>query len=146
MSRGKRLVLIDDSENEGEFVRRALAAGHPDVELVAFRSGMKALAHLLDPSEPLRTDVVVLDLKLPGLDGHGILKAIRERFGPGALPVVVFTSSREASDLAAAYAAGANSYVVKPLVYEEYGRAVSLVARYWLDVNAAQEREGDDDA
>ncbi|HSW29693.1 MAG TPA: response regulator [Longimicrobiales bacterium] len=144
MARRKRLVLIDDSETEMEFVRRALEAIYPGAEFHAFRNGADALAHLCDAPEVLRADVILLDLKLPGLDGHAILKALRERFAPGDLPVVVFTSSREASDLARAYAAGANSYVVKPLVYEHYGEVVGLVARYWLDANAAIEREGDE--
>lgn len=58
----------------------------------------------------------------------------------------MFTSSREASDLGRAYAAGANSYVVKPLVYERYVTVVEAVARYWLDVNAAEVREEEGDA
>ena len=144
MARSKHLVLVDDSADEAQFVRRALASGYPDAQLTVFRSGAEALAHLLGQAGPPPADVVLLDLKLPGLDGHAILQALRERFAPGDLPVVVFTSSREALDLARAYATGANSYVVKPLVYEEYGRVVSLVARYWLDVNVAHEREGDE--
>lgn len=145
MPRRKRIILIDDSENEAEFVRRALAVGYPEAELVTFRGGSDALAHLCDASHPLRADVVILDLKLPGLDGHAILQALRERFPTGDLPVVMFTSSREASDLARAYDAGANSYVVKPLVYEEYLRVVGRLARYWLDLNAVRERQGNED-
>jgi two-component system response regulator len=146
MPRRNRIVLVDDSADEVEFVRRALAGAYPDAELVAFRSGADALAHFLDGARSPRADMVLLDLKLPRLDGHTILRALRERFSAGELPVVIFTSSRERSDLARAYAAGANSYVVKPLVYERYLTTVEAVARYWLDVNAAEVREEEGDA
>jgi two-component system response regulator len=135
----KRVVLVDDSWDEAEFVRRALMQRCPDAELRVFRRGMEAVRYLTgsDATEG-RTEaagLVMLDLKLPGHGGHSVLRELRERYAPGELPVVIFSSSREPSDVAKAYRLGANSYVVKPMVHEEYVEVVGLVARYWLDVN-----------
>lgn len=142
----KLLALVDDSPDEAEFVRRALGKACPDADLVVFRSGAEALEYLssaaVDDTRRL-PDVVLLDLKIPGLDGHAILDVLRRGHTCGRLPVVVFTSSREPSDLRRAYGAGANSYVVKPLVFEEHLRLVGLTARYWLEANVRIE-EGDE--
>jgi CheY-like chemotaxis protein len=138
----KHVVLVDDSPDEAAFVRRALAISHPEAELTVIHSGHEALARLTrqeaDSGDAAPADVVLLDLKIPALDGHAILAALRSRFSLGELPVVVFTSSREPSDVSRAYAAGANSYAVKPLVFEEYLQLVQAAAHYWLDVNVRQ--------
>lgn len=139
MGKKKRIVLVDDSSDEAEFVRRALARACPDAELRVFRTGAEAVRYLVG-SGPSRgreevVHVVLLDLKLPGLGGHAILRELREHHSPGELPVVIFSSSREPSDLEEAYRLGANSFVVKPVVHEDYVEVVGLVARYWLDVN-----------
>lgn len=136
----RRVILVDDSADDAAFVRRSLATSRPEVALVVFRDGRNALAGLdtlagEGEGGGVPADLVLLDLKLPGLDGHAILSAIRERYAPAELPVVVFTSSREPSDVARAYAAGANSYVVKPLVFEEFLTCVELTTSYWLDAN-----------
>lgn len=141
MSRNSRLVLVDDSAEDAEFVRRALAIARPGTEVVVIRNATEALDQLVGRGEAADVDMILLDLKLRGVDGHTVLRAVRLRYSPGELPVVVFTSSREPSDVARAYAAGANSYVVKPLVHEEYVEVVGLVARYWLEVNECQRVE-----
>lgn len=138
MGKLRRLALVDDSADEAEFVRRALTRSCPDAELVVFRTGADALEALGRDAVGdggWMPDVILLDLKIPGLDGHAILDVIRKRFDAGELPVVVFTSSREPSDVRRAYGAGANSYLVKPLVFEEYLALVGLAARYWLEAN-----------
>lgn len=137
---------MDDSTDDIAFVRRALATNCPDAEFLAFRAGTEAIARLSDDRAEPRIALVLLDLKLPGLDGHAILAALRSRWSQGQLPIVVFSSSREASDVKRAYANGANSYVVKPLVFEEYTRVVGLTARYWLDLNVKTDDERDADA
>lgn len=138
----KHVVLVDDSPDEAAFVRRALAISHPDAELTVMHSGREALERLrwqgAESRDAAPADVVLLDLKIPAMDGHAILTALRSRFSLGELPVVVFTSSREPSDVSRAYAAGANSYAVKPLVFEEYLQLVQAAAHYWLDVNVRQ--------
>ncbi len=134
------VVLVDDSADEAEFVRRAIAAACPGAEFRAFRGGAEALEQLPNLMEGAPPAVLLLDLKLPGLNGHAILKELRRRWTAGELPVVVFTSSREPSDVRKAYDAGANSYVVKPVAFEEYSSVVALMARYWLEMNTPATR------
>lgn len=132
------IVMVDDSADEAEFVRRALARRCPDAELRVFQRASDAVQYLTDPmSEGRDADVrlVLLDLKLPGLGGHAVLRELRAHHSPGRLPIVIFSSSREPSDVGEAYREGVNSYVVKPVVHEEYVELVGLVGRYWLDAN-----------
>lgn len=134
MSSAARLLVVDDSRDDVDFVQRALRLNVPELEVRVARSGAEALARL-DEEE---VDVVLLDLKMPGMVGHTVLQKIRSRWSQGELPVVVFTSSTEPGDIARAYENGANSFVVKPLVFERFAETVTLAARYWAHVNARQ--------
>lgn len=134
----KLIVMVDDSTDDAEFVRRALARRCPDAELRVFQRGSDAVQFLTDPLSQWRDGglrLVLLDLKLPGLGGHAVLRELREHHGPGELPIVIFSSSREPADVGGAYRLGVNSYVVKPVVHEDYVEVVGLVGRYWLDAN-----------
>ncbi|GMV04091.1 MAG: hypothetical protein AMXMBFR53_03720 [Gemmatimonadota bacterium] len=134
MSSAARLLVVDDSRDDVDFVQRALRLNLPELEVRVARSGSEALARL-DEEE---VDVVLLDLKMPGMVGHTVLQKIRSRWSQGELPVVVFTSSTEPGDIARAYENGANSFLVKPLVFERFAETVTLAARYWAHVNARQ--------
>lgn len=130
------MILVDDSPEDALFARRAILASAPEVEVLVVDRARDVEAHLeriLDRGPA--PDLVLLDLKMPALDGHDVLRLIRARCGPGELPVVVFTSSLEPTDLVRAYAAGANSYVRKPVVFEEFRDAVSEVVGYWTRRN-----------
>jgi len=81
--------------------------------------------------------VVLLDLKLPKLDGLGVLKAIRENERTSLLPVVIMTSSKEEQDLISGYSLGANSYVRKPVDFDQFSESVRQLGLYWLVVNEA---------
>jgi two-component system response regulator len=133
------MLLVDDSADEAAFVQRALAQGHPDVELTVCSEGPAAVAFLSDLAAAGNAAqlpaLVLLDLKMPRVSGQTTLASLRERFSPGMLPIVIFTSSREPSDIIRAYGAGANSYLVKPLVFEEYVQLVTAAAHYWLNLN-----------
>lgn len=138
MGSRKRIVLVDDSADDAEFVRRAVERHYPDAEFVVHRSGEEGAAALVASvadSMESGPDLVLLDLKLPRFDGHAVLRELRQRVPAASLPVVVFTSSREPGDIARAYAAGANSYVAKPVAFDTYQEVVGAVVRYWLDVN-----------
>ena len=145
MATRKHMILVDDSVDEAEFVRRALLPRFPDAELQIFRRGAEALEYLSGRGSPVGEDtsvhIVLLDLKLPGHGGHEVLRELRKRWSPGELPVVIFSSSREPSDVKEAYRLGANSYVVKPVVHEQYVEVVGFVARYWLDANELEPHE-----
>jgi len=81
--------------------------------------------------------VVLLDLKLPKVDGLEVLRRLKADERTRTIPVVILTSSREEPDIAAAYRLGANSYIVKPVDFEAFARAVSEVGLYWLLLNEA---------
>ena len=91
-------------------------------------------AHEHRAGEPLPT-MVILDLKLPKLDGLGVLKAIRDDARTRLLPVVILTSSKEEQDLISGYSLGANSYVRKPVDFNEFLEAVKVLGIYWLMMN-----------
>jgi CheY-like chemotaxis protein len=136
------VVLVDDSPNDATFVDRAVEGREPPVELRVFSRGADALAHLADRGEEV--GLVLLDLKLPGINGLRILGDIRRHTGRAALPVVIFTSSTEPRDIEEAYAAGANSYVVKPVPFEDFIALVQVVLRYWLEVSRTVPRKGEE--
>lgn len=141
------VMLVDDSPTDGDFIQAALSRAEVRATVARFRRGEEALARLEREaaSGTVMPALVLLDWKMPGIGGLDTLVGIRERYDPGALPVVVFTSSREPSDIANAYRAGANSYVVKPVTFEEFSAAVVDTVHYWLAVNAPAHDPGDED-
>lgn len=141
-ARRKHVMLVDDSPDEEAFVRHALETAHPAAELTVCHDGRDALAHVRARAAEAGTEalphVILLDLKMPAVDGQTTLRAMRQSFAPGVLPIVVFTSSREPTDVMRAYEGGANSFLVKPLVFEEYVKLVTATVHYWLDLNVRQ--------
>ncbi len=104
------------------------------------RDGAEALEFFFGEQSPLRDigvapRVILLDLKLPKVDGLEVLRRLKGDERTRTLPVVVLTSSKEEPDIAAAYRLGANSYIVKPVDFEAFARAVSEVGLYWLLLN-----------
>ena len=105
------------------------------------KDGQEALDRLFgtgsvdDPETGLRPKVVLLDLKLPKVDGIEVLRAIRGDERTRHLPVVIMTSSQEQQDLVESYRLGVNSYVIKPVDFESFSAAVSKLGHYWLLIN-----------
>ena len=131
-----RLLLVEDNPGDVLLVRRCLAASGVDVELVVIEDGDEALAHLHrqgNHSGAPRPDVVLLDLDLPGRDGHQVLAAIKDDPDLRTIPVCILTSSARPEDVTAAYDGRANSYVTKPRDLDGFQAAVADIARYWLD-------------
>lgn len=128
-----KILLVEDDADDVAFVMRALTEIGVDGRVVVTRDGADALAYL-HGDEPLPA-VVLLDLRLPGLDGHQVLARIRADERTAAVPVVILTSSREESDIMRSYATGVNSFVQKPVDLESFEEAVRRLALYWLDVN-----------
>jgi two-component system response regulator len=132
------VLLVEDDVNDEELVHRALRSLEPNCIVLVARDGAEAIDYLFrtGPFEGLKTqprpDLVILDLKLPKVGGQDVLKKIRENEATALLPVVVFTSSSEREDVAACYRLGVNSFVPKPLDYDEFIEAVRLIGRYWL--------------
>jgi two-component system response regulator len=142
------ILLVEDNPNDAELVGRALRNAGLEEAIVVVH-GHEAIGRLLpadigEPGEPgPRPFVVLLDLKMPKVDGLDLLARLRADPRTRTLPVVILSSSAEERDVRGAYAAGANSYVVKPVAFDEFMETVALVGRYWLLVN---EHELADDA
>jgi len=134
------ILLVEDDPNDEELSRRALEDNAIKHELVVVHDGVEALDYLLGRGKWSGTMVplpqlVVLDLKLPKLGGLEVLEALRASERTKFLPVVVFSSSTQESDLAASYRLGANAYVSKPVAFEEFARAVRQLGLFWMLCN-----------
>ena len=135
MSNQRPVLLVEDNPDDEELTLRSLKQCNLANEIVVARDGVEALAILHNEAHPLNPCVVLLDLKLPKLDGLGVLKRIREHPQTRTLPVVVLTSSAEDSDILATYDLGANSYVRKPVKMDEFARATAQLGLYWTIIN-----------
>lgn len=129
------ILLVEDNADDVELTRIALEENRIANEVVVARSGDEALAILADGV--LRPAIVLLDLKLPRVSGIEVLRALRANPSTRLTPVIVMTSSDEERDLIESYSLGANSYVRKPVAYEEFVTAVRQLGIYWLLINVA---------
>ena len=127
------ILLVEDNPNDAELTTRALKRANVDARLVIARDGAEALEILI--SERPKPRVIFLDLKLPKVDGMEVLRRVRTDERTRAIPVVVLTSSQEERDITECYKLGANSYVVKPVEFDKFYRAVGDLATYWLMLN-----------
>src|SRR5438552_18283465 len=141
MSETKVILLVEDNADDVELTLRAFKRSHLMNPIVVARDGIEALdflfargPHAERANAPLPT-LAILDLKLPKLDGLGVLKAIRADQRTGLLPVVILTSSKEEQDMISGYSLGANSYVRKPVDFSEFLEAVKVLGIYWLMIN-----------
>ncbi len=135
------ILLVEDNPNDAELTLRALRQRNLANQVFVCRDGAEALDFFFsDDTHSLRDigvvpKVILLDLKLPKVDGLEVLRRLKENERTKAIPVVVLTSSREEPDIAQAYRQGANSYIVKPVDFESFVRAVSDLGLYWLLLN-----------
>jgi CheY-like chemotaxis protein len=136
----KRILLVDDSPRDTELTLDALAQNNLANEVVALRDGAEALDFLYRRGQFAdRTNgqpaVVLLDLKMPKVDGIEVLRQIKSDPQLKMIPVVVLTSSREEQDLVNSYQLGVNAYIVKPVEFQEFVEAVKQVGAFWAVVN-----------
>lgn len=142
----KMILLVEDNPDDEALTLRALKKNNIGNELVVVRDGAEALDFLFgtgafagrDPS--LLPQVVLLDLKLPKIDGLEVLRRVRENPITQLLPVVILTSSKEEQDMITSYKLGANSYVRKPVDFNQFVTAVRQLGLYWLVLNEAPPR------
>ena len=134
MPPGVEILLVEDNANDAELTLRALKQRNLANQVFLCRDGAEALDFFSNGPSPV-PKVVLLDLKLPKVDGLEVLRRLKEEARTKNIPVVVLTSSREEPDIERAYALGANSYIVKPVDFEAFARAVSDVGLYWLLLN-----------
>ena len=127
------ILLVEDNPYDAELTISALKKGNLANHLVHVKDGQAALDILL--VEGAQPKVVLLDLKLPQVDGIQVLRQLRANPGTKLLPIVVLTSSREESDILETYNLGVNSFIVKPVDFESFSKAVTQIGLYWLLLN-----------
>jgi two-component system response regulator len=133
------ILLVEDNADDEALTLRALRRCPVPLAVDVARDGAEAIARALARATA-PYEMMLLDLKLPKLSGLDVLRRVRAEPSTSLLPVVILTSSVEESDVRACYAAGANSYVRKPITFEEFARAVEIVGRFWLDLNVSPAR------
>jgi two-component system response regulator len=136
----KRILLAEDSARDAELALDALADHHLANEVVHVRDGAEALDYLYRRGEYAGRSngepaVVLLDLKMPKVDGLEVLRVIKSDPDLKRIPVVVMTSSREEGDLLRSYELGVNAYVVKPMKFQEFVEAIRHVGSFWAVIN-----------
>jgi two-component system, response regulator len=143
MNNNKVILLVEDNSSDVDLTIRALEKGRIVNEVVTARDGREALDYLWGEGAYAGRDVsdipavTLLDLKLPKVPGLEVLRRLRNDARTRRLPVVILTSSKEEQDLAAGYDLGANSYIRKPVDFEQFTQAIQHLGLYWLVWNEA---------
>jgi two-component system response regulator len=141
MKKNGLILLVEDNKDDEDLTLRAFAKNNVSNEIKVTRDGAEALDFLFGTGAHAGRDltvmpsVILLDLKLPKIDGLEVLRRIRSEPTTKLLPVVVLTSSKEEQDLVRSYSLGANSYVRKPVDFNEFVVAVTQLGCYWLLLN-----------
>jgi CheY-like chemotaxis protein len=142
------ILYIEDNQNDIELTLRALNKKNLFNKIQIIKDGEEALEYIFCEGRYVNRDInqkpkiILLDLKLPKVGGIEILKRLKADLNTKTIPVVVLTSSREESDLVMSYSLGVNSYVVKPLNFDNFSEAVSSLGLYWLFVNESLQNFG----
>ncbi len=133
------ILLVEDNPDDIELTQRAFAKNHIINEVVVLRDGAEACEFLFERSRAGRAlpQVILLDLKLPKISGLEVLEKIRSTASTALIPTVILTSSKQEEDLLEGYRLGVNSYVRKPVDFNEFVEAVRQVGLYWLVLNEA---------
>lgn len=139
------ILLAEDREDDVVLIRRAFRQACMFNPLYVVRNGEEAIDYLKGEGRfsnreeyPL-PDLLLLDLKMPRLDGFEVLKWVRQESGLNSLRIIVLTSSQHMADVNAAYKLGANSFLVKPLDFEHFVETSRILARYWLNLDRPPE-------
>jgi len=143
----KIIMLVEDNPNDEALTLRALKKNNDTNEIVVARDGVEALNYLFGEGSysgrdaSVMPDLILLDLKLPQINGLEVLKRIRTDERTKLVPVVILTSSKERRDLTECYELGANSYIRKTVDFVEFRKTMELLGLYWLVFNVAPETE-----
>ena len=140
MAELRRILLVEDSQYDAELIVAALAENGLANDVEVIRDGAEALEYLRhrcgsEPTTAGNPAVVLLDLHLPKMDGLEVLERIKTDPALKSIPVVMLTSSREEQDLVKSYGLGVNSYVVKPVDFQEFVTAIKQVGLFWGLIN-----------
>jgi len=148
MDTPKNILIVEDNTDDIDLTIRCLKKNNIINKIDIVHDGAEALDYLFCQGAYANRDlntmptVILLDLKLPKLDGIEVLKRIRADVRTSLIPVVILTSSREETDLIKSYQSGANSYVRKPVDFAEFNNAVCQLGLYWLLINEPAPKKG----
>ena len=137
------ILLVEDNPHDAELTIRALKKANLANQLIHLRDGAEALDFLFgkglyaDRNIGNKPKVILLDIKMPKVDGIEVLRQLKLHEATRTIPVVIMTSSKEEQDIITSYDLGVNSYVVKPVDFEGFAKAVSELGFYWLITNQA---------
>jgi CheY-like chemotaxis protein len=137
----KTILLVEDNSSDVGLAQRALRKSHVFDELIVAKDGQEALDYLFGVGTSVGGDaiqlprLILLDLKLPCVDGLEVLRRIRASEQTRRLPVVILTTSREEEDITASYDLGANSYIRKPVDFNQFVQVIQQLGLYWLTLN-----------
>ena len=132
------ILLVEDNADDAELTRLALERSQLGSKVVHLTDGAQAIDYLFGPAgvaDALDVRFIILDLKLPKVDGIQVLERLKGDARTRSIPVVILSSSNQERDISRSYECGVNSYVVKPVQLDEYMDKVSAVGRYWNAVN-----------
>ena len=138
------ILLVEDNPSDVKLTLHALKTANLANSIHVARDGVEALEFLFgaepstDQEIPEKPKLILLDLKLPRLDGHEVLKRIKNDPRTCGIPAVVLTSSSEERDVMQTYQVGANSYIIKPVDFEQFTDAIRDIGKYWLVINHTQ--------
>ncbi len=131
------ILLVEDNPNDVELTLHAFKSANLANTIHVARDGVEAIEFLFGNGSTM-PKLVLLDLKLPRIDGHEVLKRIKGDPRTSSIPVVVLTSSAEEKDVMKTYRTGANSYIVKPVDFDQFTESVRDIGKYWLEINHPQ--------
>ncbi|MBI2863747.1 MAG: response regulator [Chloroflexi bacterium] len=144
----QHILLVEDNPDDVKLTLRALDKARISNKVVVVVDGAEALEYLNGTGKHAGRDprdlpqVILLDLKLPGMNGIEVLQRIRSNDQTKLLPVVILTTSSEERDMIEAYSLGANSYIRKPVDFQQFAEAVQHLGLYWLVLNAVPWQDG----
>jgi two-component system, response regulator len=142
------ILLVEDNPDDEALTLRALKKNNISNDIVVAHDGVEALDFLFctgtyeGRNQDIMPQVILLDLKLPKVDGLEVLRQLRENENTQLLPVVILTSSKEEQDLITGYSLGANSYIRKPVDFAQFMEAIRQLGLYWLVLNELPPRRG----
>ena len=137
----KTILLVEDNPSDIDLTKRAFEKGHINNNLIVAEDGQEALDYIFGKGKYASRDanqlpvLILLDLKLPKIGGLEVLKIIRATEKIKRVPVVILTSSKEEQDVAASYDLGVNSYIRKPVDFNQFADAIKHLGLYWLVIN-----------
>ena len=141
MEMASEIILVEDNLSDADLITRALAKSNVANKILHLKDGQEALDYLFSEGKwkgvktSNLTKLILLDLKMPKISGLEVLRKIKSNEETKKIPVVVLTSSKEDPDIQECYKLGVNSYVVKPLGFDEFSKTVSQLGMYWMLLN-----------